>query len=69
MDLMVFVAVGLFVFPVVLVSVLAYGTKHILESSRSKRDKAMKVLGLVVLLLTAGLLGFRVLLLPFDGVH
>lgn len=69
MDLTVFIAIGSFVLPVVLICLLAYGTRNILQSSRSRRQKALRVLGLAVLLSIAGLVAIQLLLLPFEGVH
>lgn len=69
MDLTVFIAIGSFVLPVVLICLLAYGTRNILQSSRSRGQKALRVLGLAVLLSIAGLVAIQLLLLPFEGVH
>lgn len=64
-----FIAIGSFVLPVVLICLLAYGTRNILQSSRSRGQKALRVLGLAVLLSIAGLVAIQLLLLPFEGVH
>lgn len=69
MDLTVFIAIGLFVLPVALICVLAYGTRNILQSSRSRGQKALRILGLAVLLSVAGLFAVKLLLLPFASFH
>ena len=50
----------------VLISVMVYVSRSILDSSRSKRQKALWVLGLTVVVAIVAVVGLWVVLLPYS---
>ena len=67
MDLVLFSAIALVVLLTVLTSVMVYVSRSILDSSKSKRQKALWVLGVTALLLIVAVVGLGLVLSPFAG--
>ncbi|HET9528360.1 MAG TPA: hypothetical protein VFO99_19445 [Pyrinomonadaceae bacterium] len=65
MDLVLFSAIALVVLLTVLTSVMVYVSRSILDSSKSKRQKALWVLGVTALLLIVAVVGLGLVLSPF----
>lgn len=65
MDLVLFSAIALVVLLTVLASVMVYVSRSILDSSKSKRQKALWVLGVTALLLIVAVVGLGLVLSPF----
>ena len=65
MDLIFVSAVGFILLLTVLISVMVYVSRSILDGPKSKRQKTLLVLGLAAVLLIVGFVGASMLMSPF----